>query len=57
MYNWLKQKYETEVREELDYKLDFGEITEEEADIIFRKKMEEWRGGYGDALYDLKGNR
>ena len=57
MYNWLKQKYKTEVREELDYKLDFGEITEEEADNIFRKKMEEWNDGYGDYMYDIKRNR
>lgn len=57
MYKWLRQKYEAQIAEELRDAVDFGEMTEDEADLEFNKRVEEWEAGYGDYMYDLMNDR
>lgn len=56
-YNWMRQRYETQLANELRDKIDFEDMSEDEADRIFDEKMEEWEAGYGDYMYDLMGDR
>ena len=57
IYDWLRQRYETKLTNELGDKIDFEDISEDEADVIFNEKIEEWEAGYGDYMYDAKGDR
>ena len=57
MYNWLRQTYENRIVEELRDAVDWGEMTEDEADQKYDELMEDWDAGYGDYMYDLKGDR
>lgn len=57
MYDWLRQRYENQLINELQNKIDFENMNEVEADIVFNQKMEEWEAGYGDYTYDAKGDR
>lgn len=56
-YKWLRQRYEAQLAEELRDKIDFENMSEDEADMIFDQKMEEWEAEYGDYMYDAKGDR
>lgn len=57
MYDWLRQRYENQLINELQNKIDFENMNEGEADIVFNQKMEEWEAEYGDYTYDAKGDR
>lgn len=52
--NWLRQNYETKLANQLRDEVDYGIMTENEADLIFDKEMEKWEASYGDYLYDIK---
>ena len=56
-YKWLRQNYEAKIAEKLRDAVDYGEITEDEADLLFDKLIQEWEDGYSDAIYDIKNNR
>ncbi len=57
MYNWEKHRYEKDLYEELEDAIYAGELTEGEANLIFIERMLEWEAGYGDYLYDIRGDR
>lgn len=57
IYNWLQRRYENHIVEELRDAVDWGKMTEDEANLLFDKLMEEWEAEYGDYMYDLKGDR
>ena len=57
MYKWLHQNYEARIAEKLRDAVDYGEMTEDEADILFDKLVKEWEDGYGDYMYDMIGDR
>ena len=50
VYKWLRQRYEAQLAEELRDKIDFENMSEDEADMIFDQKMEEWEVEYGDYM-------
>lgn len=56
-YKWLRQKYEAKICEQLRDAVDYGEMTEDEADLEFNRLIEEWEAEYGDYIYDAKGDR
>lgn len=56
-YKWLRQNYEAKLCEELRDAVDYGEMSEDEADREFDKRVEEWEAEYGDCQYDSKGDR
>lgn len=56
-YDWLRQMYEAKLANELRDKIDFEDMSEDEADVIFNEKIEEWEAEYGDYMYDAKGDR
>lgn len=56
-YKWLRQNYEAKICEQLRDAVDYGEMTEDEADLEFDRLIEEWEAGYGDEAYDAKGDR
>ena len=57
MYKWLHQNYEARIAEKLRDAVDYDEMTEDEADILFDKLVKEWEDGYGDYMYDMIGDR
>ena len=56
-YKWLRQNYEAKICEQLRDAVDYGEMTEDEADLEFDRLIEEWEAGYGDEAYDARGDR
>lgn len=56
-YKWLRQNYEAKICEQLRDAVDYGEMTEDEADLEFDRLVEEWEAGYGDYMYDLRNDR
>lgn len=69
-YKWLRQNYEAKLCEQLRDAIDYGEMTEDEADpefdqligelkadLEFDRLIEEWEAGYGDYVYDTRGDR
>lgn len=56
-YDWMRERYEIQLADKLQNKIDFGEISDYEASIIFNREIEEWEAGYSDYMYDLIGDR
>ena len=57
MYNWLRQNYIERINKHLQNAIDDGEMTEEEASIVFNNMITEWENSYGEYMYDMKGDR
>lgn len=53
MFEWLSQNYADTIKQYLEDE----DIEGYEADIIYNRMMQEWEDGYGDYLYDAKGDR
>ena len=56
MYNWLRSNYIDQISANLEEKVEYGELTPLEAEFIFQDMMEDWDAGYGDAMYDIRGD-
>lgn len=57
MYNWLRSNYIDQISADLEEKVEQEELTSLEAEFIFQDMMEDWEAGYGDTMYDAKGDR
>ena len=57
MYKWLRQSYEAKIAEQLRDAVDYGEMTEDEANLLFDRLVEEWEANYGDSMYDIINDR
>lgn len=57
MYKWMRQTYIAKLQKELEEAIEDEKITEEEAETIFNRELDAWNDGYGDYMYDLKGDR
>lgn len=57
MYNWLRDDYIDSFVQDLEEKIEDGQITEEEAEKLFNTRLEEQEAGYGDYMYDIMNDR
>ena len=56
-YKQMRQTYITKLKIWLEESVEDGIITEEQADIIFKRTLQDWECGYGDYMYDSIGDR
>ena len=57
MYNWLRRKYIAQLETEIEDMIENENIDPDVAENYFIEKLQEWEDGYGDYMYDLKGDR
>ena len=57
MFEWLGQNYSERIKSHLQDAIDYGDMTEMEAQLIYEVMMQKWMDGYGDYCYDVKGDR
>ena len=57
MYNWLRRRYIAQLEVEIEDMIENENIDPDIAENYFIEKLQEWEDGYGDYMYDLKGDR
>lgn len=57
MFEWLGKNYSERIKSHLQDAIDYGDMTEMEAQLIYETMMQKWMDGYGDYSYDAKGDR